>query len=96
MVNRDPAANLLKVGHHGSRNVGQPEFLAAVHPQYGVISVEWEIRLGCRRWTYSRDWKAARHYYRTDMDGAVTFFLDGARVVEEDASSVPEPRYSGN
>src|SRR5450432_3417185 len=34
MAGRDPAAELLKVGHHGSKTSATPEFLAAVHPHY--------------------------------------------------------------
>ena len=32
-------SDVLKVGHHGSKNSTTPAFLAAVHPQVGVISV---------------------------------------------------------
>ena len=31
-------ADVLKVGHHGSKNSTMPEFLAAVHPRVAVIS----------------------------------------------------------
>ena len=37
--NRNLAAELLKVGHHGSRTSTSPPFLARVHPRIGVISV---------------------------------------------------------
>jgi hypothetical protein len=39
MVGRNPSAQLLKVGHHGSKTSATPDFLAAVRPEYAVISV---------------------------------------------------------
>ena len=83
MVNRDPVATLLKVGHHGSRTSATPEFLAAVHPQYGVISVGMGNPFGLPKMDVLERLEGRRvTTYRTDMDGAVTFFLDGAGVVE--------------
>ena len=35
----DVHADVLKVGHHGSAYSSSPEFVAAVHPRYAVISV---------------------------------------------------------
>ena len=32
-------ADVLKVGHHGSAYGSSPEFIAAVHPRYAIISV---------------------------------------------------------
>lgn len=76
-----PAADLLKVGHHGSNTSTIPELLAAVHPHYAVISV------GARNvYHHPRPEVLARlgesHVltYRTDLDGAVTFYLDGRTV----------------
>ncbi|HTZ98464.1 MAG TPA: ComEC/Rec2 family competence protein [Terriglobales bacterium] len=76
-----PAADLLKVGHHGSNTSTIPELLAAVHPRFAVISV------GARNvYHHPRPEVLARlgesHVltYRTDLDGAVTFYLDGRTV----------------
>jgi len=35
----DLHADVLKVGHHGSAYSSSPEFIAAVHPRYAIISV---------------------------------------------------------
>jgi len=57
--------------------------LAAVHPRYGVISVGMGNPFGLPKIDVLERIED-RHVttYRTDMDGAVTFFLDGARVAE--------------
>jgi competence protein ComEC len=83
MMNRDPAATLLKVGHHGSKTSATPEFLAAVHPQYGVISVGMGNPFGLPKTDVLERLEDSKvTTYRTDMDGAVTFFLDGTRTAE--------------
>lgn len=76
-----PNADLLKVGHHGSSTSTIPELLAAVHPRFAVISV------GARNvYHHPRPDVLARlaesHVltFRTDLDGAVTFYLDGKTV----------------
>lgn len=35
----DLHADVLKVGHHGSAYSSSPAFVAAVHPQYALVSV---------------------------------------------------------
>ena len=76
-----PSANLLKVGHHGSANATTPELVGSVKPEFAIISVgsgnsfglpRSEI-LGCLA-------NAGARVYRTDLDGAVTFYLDGHSV----------------
>jgi competence protein ComEC len=82
MVDRNPAAALLKVGHHGSKTSATPQFLAAVHPQYAVISVGTRNPFGLPKLDVLERLEGAKvTTYRTDVDGAVTFFLDGQTVV---------------
>jgi competence protein ComEC len=74
-------ADLLKVAHHGSGTSTIPELLAAVHPKYAVISVGTHNVYGHpRREVLDRLAAAQVTTYRTDMDGAVTFYLDGKTV----------------
>ena len=74
-------ADLLKVAHHGSATSTLPELLDAVHPRYAVISVGSRNVYGHpREEVLSRLEAASVATYRTDLDGAVTFYLDGKSV----------------
>jgi competence protein ComEC len=76
-----PQADLLKVGHHGSATSTIPELLEAVHPRYAVISVGVRNVYGHpRKVVLDRLHQAGVGTYRTDLDGAVTFLLDGQTV----------------
>jgi competence protein ComEC len=76
-----PNANLLKVGHHGSNNATTPELVDSVHPQFAVISVGSGNSFGLpRNETLARLAAAGTRVYRTDLEGAVTFYLDGHNV----------------
>jgi len=84
VATESPAANLLKVAHHGSATSTTPELLAAVHPQFAVISVGYENSFGHpRRDVLERLQENKVRTYRTDMFGAVTFLLDGKQVQAE-------------
>jgi len=76
-----PSANLLKVGHHGSANATTPELVASARPQFAIISVGSGNSFGLPRpETLARLAQAGTRVYRTDMDGAVSFYLDGRSV----------------
>jgi competence protein ComEC len=76
-----PTAGLLKVGHHGSANATTPELVASTKPAFAVISVGLGNSFGLpRSETLGRLAEAGTHVYRTDLDGAVTFYLDGRSV----------------
>jgi competence protein ComEC len=77
-----PTADLLRVGHHGSANATTPELLAVVKPKYAVISVGFRnsFRLP-RPEILQRLVRSGARIYRTDLDGAVTFYLDGHSVI---------------
>jgi competence protein ComEC len=77
----NPQADVLKVAHHGSATSTIPELLAAVHPHFAVISVGTRNVYGHpRREVLDRLAEGHVLTYRTDMDGAVTFYLDGKSV----------------
>jgi competence protein ComEC len=72
-----PKVDLLRVGHHGSSNATTPELLAAAKPTFAVISVGFRNPFGLPRMdVLTRLEKSGARVYRTDVDGAVTFYLD--------------------
>lgn len=74
-------ADLLKVGHHGSGTSTTPEILATAKPSFAVISVGFHTAYGLPKPdVLTRLAAAGIHVYRTDLDGAVTFYLDGHSV----------------
>jgi competence protein ComEC len=76
-----PEADLLKVAHHGSATSTIPMLLDRVHPKFAVISVGARNTYGHpRREVLARLGEAHIMTYRTDLDGAVTFYLDGNTV----------------
>ncbi len=84
MVGEQPEADLLKVGHHGSATSTIPEFLSAVHPRFAVISVGTRNVYGHpRRQVLERLADSGVRTYRTDLDGATTFYLDGRSVIPQ-------------
>jgi competence protein ComEC len=84
VTEQNPQADLLKVAHHGSTTSTIPELLAAVHPQFAVISVGARNVYGHpRREVLNRLEVAHVRTYRTDTDGAVTFYLDGKTVISQ-------------
>jgi competence protein ComEC len=75
------SANLIKIGHHGSATATTPEMLTTVKPTLAVISVGLGNSFGLPRIdVLGRLAEAGVRVYRTDLDGAVTFYLDGNSV----------------
>jgi competence protein ComEC len=71
-------ADVLKVGHHGSRTSTSPELLAAVKPTLAVISSGVRNRFGHPHPTTLATLAASRvPVHRTDRDGAATWTTDG-------------------
>jgi len=76
-----PKADLLKVGHHGSATSTTPEILQSVKPGFAVISVGFRTSFGLPKAdVLARLQASGVHVYRTDLNGAVTFYLDGHSV----------------
>ena len=74
-------ANLLKVGHHGSKTSTTAPFLAAVSPEYAVVSVGLHNLYHHPRFeTLEHLQGAGVRTWRTDLDGMSTFYLDGEHV----------------
>ncbi|HWL88317.1 MAG TPA: hypothetical protein VNO21_21080, partial [Polyangiaceae bacterium] len=80
-------ADVLKVGHHGSRTSSTPAFIAAVQPEEAVVSVGARNRfghpsavtLGTLRNAHARVW-------RTDSDGAIAVETDGRALTIQRAA----------
>ena len=70
----DLKADILKVGHHGSRNSSTKEFIRAVNPKVAVISSGRDNRFGHPHkevidLLYSQNIRI----YRTDLDGSIQY-----------------------
>jgi competence protein ComEC len=76
-----PRADLLKVAHNGSLTSTTPELLASLHPRWAIISVGARNTFGHPRIEILKRLQGAgTATYRTDLNGAVTFYLDGRSV----------------
>ena len=71
-----PDAELLIVGHHGSRNASSPEFLSALRAEDAVISVGKNNSFGHpTREVLARLQSCGMEIYRTDMNGTVEVWV---------------------
>jgi competence protein ComEC len=76
-----PQSDLLKVGHHGSMTSSSQEFLDAVKPRFAVVSVGfYNSFTHPRPEVMQRFAESHIQTFRTDLAGAVTFYLDGKTV----------------
>ena len=74
-------AQVLQVGHHGSRTTSSPEWLAAIHPRIAIISCGRHNLYGHPSpQTLARLASLGARIYRTDTDGAVTVLSDGTTI----------------
>ncbi|HET7149941.1 MAG TPA: DNA internalization-related competence protein ComEC/Rec2 [Candidatus Acidoferrum sp.] len=74
-------SDVLKVGHHGGKNSTTQEFLDAVEPRLGIISVGEANPYGHPSPELLQRLQAAGvRIVRTDRDGAVHILTDGKRI----------------
>lgn len=79
-VEADMSADVLKVGHHGSRTSTTEEFLEDVSPRYAVISCGTDNDYGHpHKETINLLEDFNIEYYRTDLQGTVTVTSDGSQ-----------------
>ncbi len=71
-------ANILKIGHHGSRHATSGKFLTTVAPQFAIISVGANNDYGHpAQLTMDRLKKGNIKTLRTDLQGEIEIFSDG-------------------
>jgi competence protein ComEC len=81
-------ADVLKVGHHGSRTSSTPEFVAAVAPSEAIVSAGRRNRFGHPSPdTLATFDRAGCRLWRTDRDGAISVTTDGASLEVEPMSA---------
>ena len=74
-------STVLKVGHHGSGNANDLEYLKAVNPVYAVISVGAKNSYGLPSYRVIHDLeKLGAKVWRTDLDGDISLISDGHKV----------------
>jgi competence protein ComEC len=72
------ASDVVKVPHHGSRTSSIPEFIAATHPEYAVISVGRHSPFGHPHPDVVERWQAAGvHVLTTGENGMISISTDG-------------------
>lgn len=76
--NENIRSQILKVGHHGSETSSSNEFLAAVNPEVGLISVGAGNSYGLpKTQTLQRLQRRNVATYRTDQNGIISVRIDG-------------------
>jgi competence protein ComEC len=84
MLAEELHADLLKIGHHGSKTSTTPRFLAAVAPTYAVISVAHRNPYGHPKLEILHRLQDDHvRTFRTDAIGATSFYLDGRSVTAQ-------------
>ena len=84
LESEEPAADVLKVAHHGSASATNSGFLQVVRPRFAVISVGVRnVYRHPRPEVLERLRRAHVVTYRTDTNGATTFYLDGRSVTPQ-------------
>jgi len=71
------SADILKIGHHGSKTSSTEEFLRAVNPQIAIISVGPDKNNLPAEIILNRLEELTIPYYRTDINGNIVIYSDG-------------------
>ncbi|MBD3359682.1 MAG: MBL fold metallo-hydrolase [Candidatus Buchananbacteria bacterium] len=74
-------ADVLKLGHHGSKYSTTQEFLDQVQPQYGVIQVGQDNKFGHPHLRILKRLEDNNiQFFRNDLDGPIIFISDGQNL----------------
>lgn len=95
-----PSAEILKVGHHGSRTASSEAFLEKVRPEVAIIMVGEGNQYGHpHNETIDRLNEIGAQIYRTDVNGTILVTTDGATYsvyTENDEAQLPVAAASNN
>ncbi len=76
-----PRCDVLKAGHHGTKNATSMDFLNAVAPEYVAVSCGVDNEYGYPKEKFmKRVERAGAALVRTDTDGSLTFVTDGEHI----------------
>lgn len=79
--NNNLKSDILKISHHGSTSANSENFLTAVNPQLGVISVGQDNKFNHPNLTIlERLEKMAVDIYRTDKQGTIIFLANNKTI----------------
>ena len=77
----DYSADILKVGHHGSKTSTSEKWLKAVNPHFAVVSCGLDNDYGHpHKSIVNRLENFGVEYYRTDLEGHILFKSDGNEI----------------
>ena len=79
------SAEVLKVGHHGSKTSSSKEFIYKIDPKYSIISVGKNNRYGHPNKEVLNTLSNSK-IYRTDQDGSIMFKIENDRLKIETCS----------
>ncbi len=84
----DISADVLKAGHHGSRTASMGDFVAAVHPEYAVISCGEDNEYGHPHAATLNTFRGMGiQVFRTDEQGSLIALSDGSTITWNAAPS---------
>jgi competence protein ComEC len=87
IVDFHPRSDLWKIAHNGSRTSTSPDLVSEVRPRIAVISVGARNTFGHPRpEVLERLAGAGASVYRTDVNGAVSFYLNGNSISSQVAA----------
>lgn len=79
----DISADVLKVGHHGSKTSTGRDFLQKVNPQYAIISCGEDNKYGHpNSFVMKKLYKQGVEVHRTDVEGTIVIETDGNGKIE--------------
>ena len=88
--NKDLAADILKVAHHGSRNASSSEFLREVNPTIAVIQCGKDNSYGHPHYEVLKRFENTRaKVLRTDENGSIVIRTDGKTLYNASEEVIP-------